>query len=164
MVAIVVIGGFVLCHVVAVNHEPRASLVQDPLHEFAAKATESIFVGNHNLCDQSCVDGVQKGDKMHPFEIEPASDILDVFVVRVVATKECGLAIEITMLMGTTDASVTDSSSGSDRFSVRCDPEEGLDVRELVKTLAVTVGTESVDLASFGPCPQGGTRYCICLL
>jgi hypothetical protein len=134
------------------------------LHELAAKATESIFVGNHNLCDQPCVDGVQKGDKVRPLEVEPAPDVLKLLVVRVMVTEEGNLAVKVATLVGTTDTGIADPSSGSGRFSVGRDTEEGLDIGELVKALAVAVCTKSTDLASFGPCPQSGTRDCICLL
>ena len=65
------------------NHEFCASFCKYGVQEVGPKATQSVSVHDHNLFDQSVDNGVQKGFKPFPLEVETAPGIGDELVVRV---------------------------------------------------------------------------------
>jgi hypothetical protein len=152
-------------HCVAVNHEFCVSLVQEPLHEVGAEATEPVLVGNNNLCDSACVDGVQKGDKVGPLKIEPAPNIAVELVFGIGLFEEGTLPFEVSALVLRTDAGVADALSLRFRFlAASVDAKDVFDVSALVEPLASAAGAERFDFATLRPLAQGGTRNSIELM
>lgn len=145
------VTGMAVVHCCAVNHEPHASLGQDPGHEFASKTAEAVLVGNDNLADSARVDGVQKGDKAGP-EIEAAANVGEELVFGIVAAKEGTLAFKVSALVCAADAGIADTSLGTRfRFRVLGDTEDALDIAEVIETLARATDAEDANLAIVGP-------------
>lgn len=140
VVGLAIVISAVFAHIFVVNHEFRASLVQEPLHEVDAKATEAVLVGNDNLADSSRVDGVQKLDKVGALEVKPAPNVGEVFVLGIVLAEEGTLPIEVGTLMGAADAGVANATLRG-RFVALCvDTKDVLNVGELVEALPIATG------------------------
>jgi hypothetical protein len=84
------------------NHELGTKLVEQPFEvlEAEAEAGEPVSVGNHNRADSARKDGIQKGLKSRPFEVEPRPDVDEDVDVGVGAKTLAGKGLEAGLLGG----------------------------------------------------------------
>jgi hypothetical protein len=68
-------SGVICLFILTVNHELRASLLEDKLQEFDSVSTQPVLVHNHNLLDHSSEHAFQKGEKTFALEVETGSDV-----------------------------------------------------------------------------------------
>ena len=92
-----------------VNHECCARLLKDELQKLGSEATEPVLVHDHNLFDQAGEDAFQKSCKTLSFEVEPAPDVGDDFVVRVRFFEILALSLEVWLLMRRGDPCICDA-------------------------------------------------------
>src|SRR5690606_22430909 len=125
-------------------------------HELEGEATQSVAVGNHNLCDLSCKDGVQNPRETRAFPVEPAANVRDEFVVWVSLDKIVFLSLEIGSLECRGDTGVEDQLA-----VVSLRSWFGLVEKKLVNLVCVvattaTWGADSFDFAFI--CPVADCR------
>jgi len=103
--------------------------LEQPFQEFHGDTCKSVAVGNHNFLDSSATDGVQKGEKMRAFPVEPTPRVTEEFVRRIGSGEVGALSFEIRFLVGGTDAGVAKATACS-RFLGRDDgvPKDARDV------------------------------------
>jgi hypothetical protein len=93
---------------VTVDQDRAAAPGQDIFDEIEREAGESVFVGNHNLCDIAAERSVQKGFKTFALPVDPGGDIGDKAVVGVFSAKVGDLSVEVSALLFGGDPTVDD--------------------------------------------------------
>lgn len=123
------------------NHEPRIEALEEPFQEFHANTREAVAVGNHNFCDNSCTDALQKGEKPWTFPIETRGNVPDEVGIWAGGAECVALALKVGCLVCRADAGVADDGALS-WLSLRLrEPEDGADVGEPVEAFASPVPT-----------------------
>ena len=135
------------------NHDFGAMAFEHPLYEVEGDPTESIAVGDHNFADTTLSGTVQKGTQAGVFEVDPATNVFDDFVVGVPFTHKCNLPVEVTCvrLLSRGDSAVGDGDRA--RFpGGRVDAEMPMDVIELVELPCSGQSPHGSNLTLAGPC------------
>ena len=101
-------------------------------------------MGNHKSELISAVKSLQYGEQSLAFPVEASGDVGDNLGVGVEFSHLGGLALEVSALLRSTDAAITDC------FCVRLSSEEGVDVIEALSACVAVVG----DFALAGIAPQ----------
>jgi len=86
-------------------------LVEGAIQEVESEAGEAVLVGDHNFCDASALDGVQKGEEATTLVVEAGRDVGDDAVVPgTMGFELVDLAVEVSvmLLFGTRNASIED--------------------------------------------------------
>jgi len=91
--------------------------MKDSFDELVGKATESIFVGNHNFSDISAHCSVQKTEETGPFPIESGGDVGNDLVLWIIIFETLDLSFKIGALFLAGDASIADESLFLDFFA-----------------------------------------------
>ena len=101
-------------------------------------------MGNHNLELISAMKSLQYGEQALALPVESTGDVGDDVGVGVEFSHMGDLALEVSALLRSTDAAITDC------FCVRLSSEEGVDVIEALSACVAIVG----DFALAGIAPQ----------
>ena len=93
------------------NHECAVRFCKDELQELVPKATQSVFVGNHNAFDMALVDAFQKGEQSSSSKVDAAADVAEDCRGWTCFLEDLDLSLEVLFLMGGTDTGVRDGGA-----------------------------------------------------
>lgn len=148
-----------------VNHEFCASFRKDGVHKVIPESAQSVTVHDHNLLDHSVDNGVQKGFKTFPFEVDAAPNVGDEFMGRERLLEILLLAGKVVALVGRRDAGVDNASTS---FIGRFDgivAQEFSEVVHVVQTFPlIPLEAHVPERAAISPRSEGLFVDCVGLL